>query len=126
MSRFDPSADMGFTLLETLVTLAVMASVATVVATSVRQPSDHMVLKKRTALLAREMADVQNTAIGHGVAKSMTVSYETCNAPTTIVFFPNGMAKGDEICLISGDVQMELCVNPMTGRLRQEAINEVQ
>lgn len=116
MSRFNFKADSGLTLLETLVSLAIMAGIAGIAATSIKKPSDQLRLQEQAASLAREMIDIRSEAISENLKKTVNISSGVCGDPIIVTFFANGMAKGEDICLKSGELSLLLTLNPLTGR----------
>ena len=124
MSHSNFQTETGLTLLEALVSLAVIVTIAAVSVTSIRTPSDRVVLQRIAADLERTITSIRQDAISTNKQRSLTIDENICADEITVIFHPNGMASGNDICLISGDATMVLILNALTGHFSVGDINE--
>ena len=124
MSRSNAQSDEGLTLLETLVTLSIMATVASVAATSIRTPSDRVELQKIASHLERQISQTRQAAISSNSRASLIIHQHVCVEAITLIFHPNGMTEGEDICLVSGQATLNLHLNNIAGQFVAGAINE--
>ena len=124
----------GFTLLELLVVLAVIALIAAAVPVALRQMMPAQQLKVAAADLATQLRDLQSTAVRTGrtqafgaqtareVPPGITIEMFAPGAGTlsmrAIDFHPDGSTSGGRIVLSSGERRRELQVSALTGRVR--------
>ena len=117
-SRFDPQSRAGFTLFETMLVLGLIAMVLAVALSAARGPSPALQLRQHAADLKAEAAAARLRAVN----AQRHVIYEPA-APdctgrqTTLVFAPDGTAKGPDLCLSRDRARLVLRVSPVSGRL---------
>lgn len=109
----------GFSLLETLVVLAVLTLLVAGALPLLRETPSKLVLERR-------IAEIQQTAglLRHEAAKEqhmagMDVTNVSCTATQTqIRFYPDGTAQGPDLCLTHGGLSQTLRLDHVTGRLK--------
>jgi prepilin-type N-terminal cleavage/methylation domain-containing protein len=111
-----PSDSAGYTLLEALVALAILALVAGLVAGATRGPSPELALRRTAAERTAEAATTRLSAVRAGATRDFTAP-DACGGPGTIRFHPDGTAQGPDLCLTKGDRSLRLALDTMTGRL---------
>ena len=124
------STDAGFTLLELLVTLTLLALLATAILPRFGGERPRT-LERQAADLARDIRRLRLEAIGGG--RVMTVDAADLAAllpdgtrlattgPKELVFFPNGMSNGAAWRLEGEDRSLALDVDWLTGRVAVDA-----
>lgn len=119
MSRFSRAlsrADAGFTLLETLVALAILAAVAGVTAASLRGSPPSLQLDNAVAALTRDASTIRHRAVL--TQSSLPLQITDCaGTEATLIFHPDGTASPAEICVQQAGLTRRLSVSPLTGRL---------
>ena len=108
----------GFTLLEVLVVLAILAMAAGIAFARLRPPSDAMRLARSIAEIERDLAESRLAAIRTG----QSVRYSTdllCGDGRSgeILILPDGTTEGSDLCLSEGEAAAEMQVDRLTGRL---------
>ncbi|MCW3783539.1 prepilin-type N-terminal cleavage/methylation domain-containing protein [Defluviimonas salinarum] len=109
-------SDAGFTLMETLVVLAILSLILGASVATLRPGAPQLALEKRAAGVIREAASLRRQAIAEAAPRRIEV--ETCHgARQSVAFFPDGTAAGPDLCLAEGDRELLLMLDPMTGTL---------
>lgn len=121
-SPSDPphSGRAGVTLFEALVVLALLAILTGVALGARRGPSPALELARLVAARSAEAARLRRLAVETGVPTSLEAP-DGCDGATTLVFLPDGTARGDDLCISVGDRSARLTLDRLTGRLDREA-----
>jgi len=120
--HFDPAARRaGFSLLEMLVVLAVLAIITSIAAAGLRGPSSGLRLERQVAEMMADAARLRLVAIRTGVAQGLTVDDLTCDTqPGVLTFHRDGTASGPDLCLTESTLTRRLMIDPLTGTLRRQ------
>ncbi len=110
----------GLTLLETLVVLAILVLVMAAVTKLRPNVSDSLSLERTAATRIEETARLREAAIRSGVETRLRVD-DACDEGGPIVFRPDGIASGPDICLELNGRGLRLALDPLTGRIMPEA-----
>ncbi|WP_322892201.1 MULTISPECIES: pilus assembly FimT family protein [unclassified Yoonia] len=116
--RFFEKRKAGFSLLEMLVVLAVLAlTVATLTATDLgRSPS--LELKAHISELHKEVASARSVAVVENIPHTIHLTAPTCSGSlTSLTFFADGTAQQADICLTVGTVEQHVRLDPLTAQL---------
>lgn len=116
--RFFEKGKAGFSLLEMLVVLAILAlTVATLSATDIgRSPS--LELRAHMSELHKEVAFARSVAVVEDILKTIDISAPTCSGSvTSLTFFADGTAQQADICLIVGTLEQHVRLDPLTAQL---------
>ena len=118
--RSEPlSARAGFSLLEALVVLGILALVLLASVRAFRPPSPAFRLQELIAEKSAEAAQAQTSAVRTARAVVVEVKDATCSGePVWLTFFPDGTASAQDLCLRVGERQATLTLDPLTGRFR--------
>ena len=127
----------GFTLIEALVTLSIMALLSMIVFPQLERAADVMTMRRTIALLASDMRRTRAVAILSGTEADLVVSadgrgYHSSDgemrvlpantslhmAGRYVAFFGDGSSSGGGMALVSRRVQMDLFVDPVTGAIQ--------
>ena len=107
-------SESGVTLLEALVSLAVMALVLTVVVSRMR-PSENLVSEEKLAEFIDQIVDAKARAISSGDVVVLQSPGQGCSVETsTVRFFPDGTAHGNGLCIEAKNGLVLVAVNPLT------------
>jgi len=119
-----PQATYGFSLLEMLVVLALLASISALGLRTFRPPSPMMRLNAAFTEFTLAASTARNRAITSGAAQTLTFAHETiqlsdCKDSTVppITFFTDGTARSAEICMALDGKEMQLHIDDLTGRV---------
>lgn len=118
MTRTSVIKQQGFTLLELLLVLGIMAMLATLIGPGLRtleSPSFNAQIREATGQLnsARRQAVVQ------GQTTQVHFDTELIREAVTIEFYPEGGSSGGTIQFQQGERQAELHIDAFTGRVQQ-------
>ena len=113
--------DAGFSLLETLVALAILAAVTGVAAAALRGPSPTLRLDAAVTALMREATAARHRAVVEG--RTVPLPLPRCDGAETVArFHPDGTASGAaSACLALAGLTRELRLSPLSGRLLEVA-----
>jgi general secretion pathway protein H len=146
--RLDGSSVAGFTLIEMLVVMTIMALVATLAVPMLAQPSNALRLETTARAIAGALRLTRAAAIGQNadIALDIDVDQHTFKsaavaaqsfAPGIVAelkvaeperttrshgafrFFPDGSSTGGDVVLRLGDREVRICVNWLTGEARR-------
>ncbi|MCU0826012.1 MAG: hypothetical protein MUE52_01050 [Tabrizicola sp.] len=113
------------TLLETLVVLAILASIAAIALPALRGPPIQLQLRAKAADLAEEIASARLAAMSTGETRLLEVPDLTCDGapkPATILLQGDGLVIAPDLCLGIGDDILRLRPTILTGRLQQSEV----
>ena len=111
-----PTAQAGFSMLETMVAFAILAAVIGVAAASWRGPSPKLQLDAVVASVQRAASEARYRAVQSN--QVVEVSFVHCDGPQTVIrFFADGTATASDICIEEAGLRRKLRISPMTGRL---------
>ena len=111
-----PSSDAGFSLLETLIALAILATVTGVAAAALRAPSPGLQLDSAVSELRLEASTTRRRAVTTLARASMVLT--DCTGRDVVVwFFPDGTASGSEVCVTQSGLTRKLRISALSGRL---------
>lgn len=120
----------GFTLLEMMVVLSIVAIVFAAGLSSVGRPSDRRLLTSSMtdvidgATTARLRAISSQQVVAYLPAATGTVAIDACRTGSQvkeILFLPNGQARGDAFCLKGQNLVIRIVPDTLTGQLVREA-----
>jgi len=124
----------GFTLLELLVVLALVALLATALPIAFRHLIPGQQLKVATIELAGELRALQtksaltgekqefrveHTRMSGGISVELAAPGNALRSIDAIEFFPDGSSSGGRLTLVLGERRSELLVSALTGRVAQ-------
>ncbi|SMX26038.1 hypothetical protein TRP8649_00110 [Pelagimonas phthalicica] len=113
----NPSPQSGFTLLEMLVSLAILAAILGITVTALRPPSPKLRLDQASAQLANDAALARTRAI-HDV-KTVTFALPQCDGSDAMTrFYPDGTALPATACLRIKNLVQHIEIKPLTGLLQ--------
>lgn len=108
----------GFTLLEALIVLGILALILAVVSPSLRGPSPALLLQRRATDIMRAVEQIQARAIATRQVKVFETEGQNCDqTQRDILFYPDGTAHGGDLCLIEATATLKLRLQPLTGHL---------
>ncbi len=111
-----PFSDAGFSLLETLVALAILAVVTGVAAAALRQPPPALRLDNEVSDVQRDAAIARKRAVSTQVQVSMPVI--DCEGNDAVIwFYPDGTASNVEFCVTNSGLTRALRVSTLSGQL---------
>jgi prepilin-type N-terminal cleavage/methylation domain-containing protein len=110
----------GFSLLEMMVVLAIVATITGVTAAGLRGPSPMVQLERTIIAFQREAAEARHRAVLEQIV--IPLSGTDCDGNEVIIkFFPNGTANGPNICLTQAGFTGILRLSNLTGYLALDA-----
>lgn len=121
--RSDPraGAQAGFTLFETLVSLAILSLVLAVSAAALRGPSPAIQLQQRITAVQKDAAASRDQAIRTRKVVSLEAGALACDPDQPVTWFhPDGSASGPDICLSVDGLTKRLQMDPLLGRYLME------
>ncbi|MEE9455325.1 MAG: prepilin-type N-terminal cleavage/methylation domain-containing protein [Paracoccaceae bacterium] len=117
-------ASHGFSLLEMLVVLALLASISALGLRAFRPPSPIMRLNAAFAKLTLAASTTRSHAITSGAPQTLAFAHETVELSNCkdgpvppVVFFKDGTTRSVEICMILDGETMQLHIDNLTGRV---------
>ncbi|NSX56917.1 hypothetical protein [Parasulfitobacter algicola] len=109
----------GVSLFEVMLALGILSLMLGVIATSSRGPSDTLLLQQDAAAMQRNLTDLRAQSIQTGQPVSFDTTGLSCDAnPKPIVFFSDGSAQGQPLCLRKNDLTLSLILDPLIGRYK--------
>ena len=113
------SSRAGFSLLEVLVVVTLLALLAGLSFAGLRPPSKGLRLSRQISELEKRFAEDRLAAVRLGQLVETDLSDWLCNPEGThmAVFRPDGTARGPDICLSAGDLTKRFAFDHLTGRL---------
>lgn len=112
-------ANSGFTVLEALVTLSVLALTAAMFSGRNPEPSSELRFASLIGELKRDVATARAQAVVERQLVTFNIQQERCDdLVSPIVFFPDGTVSASEICLAIGEYQRLLTIHPITGQVQ--------
>lgn len=128
-TRPDRARAAGFSLLEMLVVLAILAIVLTATASLMRRPPDRIELRRHAAEMIDDAMAVRLIALNQGrqikfsPAPKDTIALSDCSdreiAPI-VTFLPDGSAAGGPICLRLNKTRIRVTIDRLTGLMAME------
>lgn len=120
--RTEASGSMGFTLIEMLVVLAIVALIASLEFPAIERAFGRERFRSAAAGIESRLHAARATAIAQGAATRFDagalpqgVALDVTRAG--IVFYPDGSANGGELALTEGPRRFRLAVDGATGRI---------
>lgn len=108
----------GLTLFEVLISLAILALMASVVIAGRGGPSPALTLNAKVAEVKEHAAGIRREAILQGGDQLWQDDALACDEePFEVTYFADGTARGTDICLSVETTQARLKVDPLTGIL---------
>lgn len=118
MSRSDAGPDAGFTLLEMLISLAIIAAILAIATTALRPPSPALLLDRQLANLKNDATLARDQAVRQGQPVALPLPGCQNDQDTEVLFFPDGTARTTgPICLTEGGLSRRLLIEPITSRI---------
>ena len=120
-SQHDPlGPTSGVTLFETLIALSILALMAGVVVAGRGNPSPALRLSALQSDLKKEAAGIRSNAIKLGFDQVWLNDELACpEEEFEVIFYPDGSARGSDICIEFETLQARFSVDPLTGMLRE-------
>lgn len=113
-------ANAGFSMLEVLITLSVIALTIAMLSGRTPEPSVELRFASLIAEVKRDAAARRAQAIVSRQPVRYDVEMEICDErPASVIFFPDGTVSNSSICLAIGDEQRTLVVHPLTGQIQE-------
>ena len=118
--------DSGFTLLETLVALAIMAMLSALTFPGMENMIQVLAFRRAVDLVESNLKRAHAAAIGGrgsvpllaiGFASQMPAGISVVSTPTTITFFPDGSSTGGVLTVVGKSRRAQLSIDPVTGNL---------
>jgi general secretion pathway protein H len=118
--------DSGFTLLEMLVALAIMAMVSALTFPGLENGIRALAFRRAIDLVQSNLRHAHAAAIAgrdpvllmpEGLARQMPVGTSVVSTPAAMRFFPDGSSTGGVLTVISGRRRAQLNVDAVTGNL---------
>lgn len=114
----DTKPNSGFSLLEVLIVLSVLALTITALSTNRLGPSPAMVLETQVSQLRQTVASAKSDAIRNNTQIGITLVQTLCaQSDDTLTFYPDGTAKAANICLQQETLERALKLDPLTAQL---------
>lgn len=106
----------GFSVLEMLIALSVLAIFTSIAATGFRPTSPKLELRELTSSVARRLATTRMDAVDGGKAINLTIT--DCNGISReFLFLPNGTVVGGTLCLGTSEVAQNFRILSLTASL---------
>ncbi len=113
-----PKPTSGFSLLEVLIVLSVMALTVTAVTNGRVGTSPAMKLEAQASHLQQTIATARAEAIRNNKQVAVTLDQTLCaQSDDTLTFHPDGTAGAVNICLKQDSLELVLNLDPLTGQL---------
>jgi general secretion pathway protein H len=118
--------DSGFTLLEMLVALAIMAMVGALVFPGMENGIRALAFRRAVDLVESNLKRTHAVAIAgrgpvplmpSGIVRQMPAGISVAFTPAVITFFPDGSSTGGVLTVTSGNRRTQLNIDPVTGNL---------
>ena len=120
-SEHPRSAQAGFSLFETLVSLAILSMVLAVSVSAVRGPSPAIRLQQAATKLQKQVSEQRDQAIRARKARFLNIEGLSCDNGRRIVwFYPNGAATGPDICFSADGLILRLRLDRLQGQYLTE------
>lgn len=109
----------GFTLLEMMMVLLIMALISGVVVVTRPIAPTELRLQARIAELANSASIARYMAVRNGIPVSWKASGDPCDdGQAEIIFYPDGTSSTGPICLVFDDHSINVEFNPITGQIK--------
>ncbi|MDO6591940.1 hypothetical protein DS901_02500 [Loktanella sp. D2R18] len=114
----DIKSNSGFSLLEVLIVLSVVALTIAALSTTRLGPSPAMALETQASQLQQTVATARAEAIRNNKQTTITLDHTLCTqSDDTLTFYPDGTANAANICLQQETLERALKLDPLTGQL---------
>lgn len=117
-SKEPDESTLGFSLLEAMVVLAIVAFVTAIAASALRGPGERIIALQSVRHLQSSAYQARAMAIESG--ESVSIEVPGCDSDPTvqITYFRDGTASAQTTCIQRGSTIFRLQVNRLTGTLR--------
>ena len=111
----------GFSLLEVLIVLTVMALTVSAFSTNRIGPSPAMMLETSASELQQRVAKVRYQAIRGNQQMTIQLDQSLCvETSKALTFYPDGTAQDATVCLQQDTLELHLKLDPLTGQLLRD------
>ena len=122
-SEISTGSQAGFTLLETLITLTILALATAVSVAAIKGPSPQLHLQRQATLLQAKAAQHRHLAVSSRRPLTWQVGALSCDSEKAeVAFLPNGTAHGPDLCLSIDGNMLRMTLLPLSGHYQAAAI----
>lgn len=108
----------GFSLLEALVSIAILAAIMTVFISSRTSPSHTLKVDQAIAEIASNVATSRLQAIRQRTVYEISLGTPSCNGEDqTVTLFPDGTGQSAPLCILVEGQQVHVAIDPFTSAL---------
>lgn len=114
-----PNERAGFTLLESMVALAIVALMTSIAVSGIRGPSPKLQLERAISAVKREASNARLRAVTEQIP--VVIKLPGCEIEEVdLTYYPDGSATGPLICVATAGFTATIRVSPLTGKLDPE------